>query len=84
MIINKVKRYLIKLLLVTTLFSYSCIGTDILDIEIFDPEVRIVSQVLSMELDTDYQFMASYFNEFGNHLQVVFDDPVLHRPQLLE
>ena len=43
----------------------SCIGTDILDVELFDPEVRIVSQVVSLEEGTTFQFMGIYLDEFG-------------------
>lgn len=46
------------------LFFSSCIGDDIIEDEV-EPELRVMNQVESIEVGTEYQFEVRYFNNVG-------------------
>lgn len=51
-------------LFISILFLQSCIGDDFIDDEI-DPEIRITTQVDTLEIGTAFQFEAMYLNKIG-------------------
>ena len=47
-------------------FLISCIGTDILEVEMVEPELRITTPFSSIKVGEEVQFEAVYFNDLGN------------------
>ncbi|MDW7695323.1 DM13 domain-containing protein [Flammeovirgaceae bacterium SG7u.111] len=43
-----------------------CIGTDILEIEMMDPEIKITSNIMSIKVGEEAQFKAVFFDEVGD------------------
>ena len=43
----------------------SCIGTDVVDVELVDERLAIDTRLTSLAVGESYQFMADYFNNMG-------------------
>ena len=49
---------------------FSCIGTDVVQLEIFQPILRIISPVMEIGVGESYQFEYVYFDETGSEATI--------------